>query len=355
MANKVCEILGIEKPIIQGAMHTMTNANLVGAVSKAGGLGILGVNAGYKFSNADVTTGASQKSNEDTPTNNENLGQMESSAAINLMADQIKKVRAITDKPFGIQLAAVHENPKDDAEAYKMSKLMIDNKVPVALIGGFSKVVSKKWVDYLHDNGIKVINRSNTPTAEDTRQAVKNGADIIGATGFDEGGSIPTKIVGTFDIIPLVVDNAGDVPVVAAGGIVDARTVKAAFALGAQGVYCGTAFLATPEAPIAESIKQKMLEDDADDMLFYKAEPKYYRSLPGELPNKLVQMYDEGKSGKEIWQAANSYQGLINGMVKGDLAHGFASFGMGISFIHKIEPAAKVVDRLYAGVPKDQR
>lgn len=352
MTNQICKVLNIEKPIIQGAMHTLTNAKLVAAVSKAGGLGILGVNAGYQASDADATTGASQSNN----VGSEDSGSiMSGNSAINLMKEQIEKIRQITDKPFGIQLAGVHQDPKDDPDPLAMAKLMIEEKVPVAVFGGFGQAVSKNWVDFLHDNGIKVINRSNTPTAADTRQAVKNGVDVIGATGFDEGGTVPTKVIGTFDIVPLIVDNAGDVPVLAAGGITDARTVKAAFALGAQGVYCGTAFALSEESPVAQNIKEAAIKANADDMLMYRAVPAFYRSLPGNLPNKLMKMNKEGKTGQEIFQAAHQYQGLIDGMLKGDLDNGYATFGMGISFINKIEPAAQIVDRLYSGVPAENR
>lgn len=346
--NKLTKVLGIEKPIIQAPMHTLTNYHLVSAVSKAGGLGVLGVNAGYVV--PDTTSGASQHSDCGTKENGSIIG---GNRAVNMMKEQIKGVRSITNKPFGIQLAGTHEDPKDDPDAYAMFKLMVEEKVPVAIFGGFGQTVSKNWVDLLHDNGIKVINRSNTPTAEDTEQAVKNGVDVIGATGFDEGGTVPTKVIGTFDIVPLVVDHAHGVPVVAAGGISDVRTVKAAFALGAQGVYIGSAFLASEEAPLAENIKQMLVDNDADKMLLYRAVPAFYRSLPGELPNKLAKMNEEGKTGKEIFAAANNYQGMINGMVKGDFSTGYASFGMGISFIHEIKPAAQIVEELNQGVPEN--
>ena len=96
---------------------------------------------------------------------------------------------------------------------------------------------------------------------------------------------------------------------------------------------------------MADNIKQAVIETDAYDEVLFSAEPKYYRSLPGELPNRLVQLTDEGKSKKEVWRAANAY----------DLNKGYASFGLGISFIHQIDPIDKVVDRIYSGVPEEQR
>ena len=109
------------------------------------------------------------------------------------------------------------------------------------------------------------------------------------------------------------------------------------------------------ESPIADNIKQAVIETDAYDEVLFSAEPKYYRSLPGELPNRLVQLTDEGKSKEEVWRAANAYRGMHDGMIDGDLSKGYASFGLGISFIHQIDPIDKVVDRIYSGVPEEQR
>ncbi|BBL27593.1 hypothetical protein LDE01_08900 [Lactobacillus delbrueckii subsp. delbrueckii] len=152
-------------------------------------------------------------------------------------------------------------------------------------------------------------------------------------------------------ILPLIVDAAdGKVPVVAAGGLVDKRTVRAAFDLGAEGVYAGTAFLATEESPLAENIKQDMLKYDADDLLMFRAPNSFYQSLPGELPEKLLEMDKQGKSAAEIWAAAGDYNCLLYGMHDGDLSRGIASFGLGISSIHSIDPVSVVVDRLNSGV-----
>ena len=106
---------------------------------------------------------------------------------------------------------------------------------------------------------------------------------------------------------------------------------------------------------MADNIKQAVIETDAYDEVLFSAEPKYYRSLPGELPNRLVQLTDEGKSKKEVWRAANAYRRMHDGMIDGDLNKGYASFGLGISFIHQIDPIDKVVDRIYSVVPEEQR
>lgn len=336
--NKLTQILNIDKPIIQASMHTMTNANLVAAVSEAGGLGILGTNAGYNP--ADAITGASSSK--------DSLGVVHGGASLKLLQEQIEKVKSMTDKPFGVALTPAEPNVKEDTENYQKLELLIQEKVPVVLYAGTT--IYENWINEFHRNNIKVIYRAMTPTAENTREAVKKGVDAIIATGFDEGGTIPEKAIGTFSIVPLVVDNAGEVPVIAAGGIADSRTVKAAFALGAQGVYAGTAFLASKESPIADNIKQMMLNADADDLIMFKYYIKFYRSLPGKLPNKLLKMDEEGKSRDEIFAAGHGAVGLLNGMVEGNLSDGIASFGTGVGLIHEIKPAAEIVNDLYQGI-----
>lgn len=343
MGNKLTNILNIEKPIIQASMHTMTNAELVAAVSEAGGLGVLGFNAGYKPT--DAVTGASENADSDM----DDKGILRSGTAVKLFEEQVKKVKKLTSKPFAAALFSETEDPKDDEEMYKELQIMIQEKVPVVLFAG--KKISQGWVDAFHKNNIKIIYRAMTPTAKNTKEVVKKGVDAIIATGFDEGGTIPEKVVGTFSIVPLVADAAGDVPVIAAGGIGDARTVRAAFDLGAQGVYVGTSFLASKEAPIADNIKQMMIDSDADDLLMFRYFMKFYRSLPGELPNKLVQMDEEGKSREEIFAAGHGAKGMLSGMVEGDLSNGIASFGTGIGLVHEIKPAAEIVEDLYKGVP----
>lgn len=340
MQNKLTKLLNIEKPIIQASLHTMTNANLVSAVSEAGGLGVLGLNAGYNP--VDASTGASKTKDD--------VGLVHGDAALDLFRKEIKKVKEKTSKPFAAAVFSDKKIPQEDEENYSKLQIMAEEKVPVVLYA--YQYISKEWVEEFHKNNIKVIYRAMTPSAENTRQAVENGVDAIIATGFDEGGTVPEKVVGTFSIVPLVADNAGDVPVIAAGGVGDARTVKAAFALGAQGVYCGTAFLASEEAPMAENIKKMMVNADADDLEMFRYYMKFYRSLPGELPDKLVKMDEELKTRDEIFAAGHGGQGLVNGMVEGDLSNGIASFGTGIGLVHKIKPAAEIVNDLYSGVPK---
>lgn len=326
MANRVCEILGIEKPIIQGPLNWLTNGTYAGAVSKAGGLGVLGINSGQTESATTI---------EDTVEN---------------MRREINVVRSITDKPFGINIAPSSDIGEGDIFTGPMVELMAEEKVPVAVcVGEFWP----GWTAKFHELGIKVVFRHATPTVENTRRAIEGGADVIVATGFDEGGTVPERVIGTFAIVPLIVDAAeGKVPVMAAGGIVDERTARAAFALGAEGLFVGTGFMMSEESPLAANMKEAGCKIDATDLIMYRTIPAYYRSLPGELPNKLLQMSKDGASEEEIYQAQHAYVGMRDGMLFGDLSKGYCSFGLGISFIDKVEPVAAIMDRLMRGVPE---
>lgn len=326
MKNRISEILNIEKPIIQGPFAWITNAQLVGAVSKAGGLGVLGFNAGQK----DLVYTAEETKER--------------------MRVEIKKVRKITNNPIGLNIAS-SVDLANDMFTEPMLDLMVEEKVPVAVMVGD---VNAKLFSKFREKGIKVVFRATNPTAQNTREAIKAGADIIVATGFDEGGTIPETGIGTFSIVPLIVDAAaGKVPVMAAGGIADERGAKAAFALGAEGLFVGTALLLSQESPLADNIKEMAIQANADDLLLYRTIPAFYRSLPGELPNKLLEMSQKGASESEIFEAQGRYIGMRDGMLFGDLTKGFASFGLGITFVKKIEDVSTIMERLMTGISLD--
>ncbi|MFT8627447.1 MAG: nitronate monooxygenase [Oenococcus sicerae] len=319
MTNRICEILGIEKPVIQAPLNWLTNAELAGSVSKAGGLGVLGFNAGQK----DVAAFPEE--------------------TIERMRGEIRKVREITNKPIGINVVPSSDVATDIFTA-PMLNLMVEEKVPVAIMVG---TLDADWVLKFQQKGIKVVFRAENPGKKNTQEAVNAGVDVIVATGFDEGGTIPAKAIGTFSMIPMIVDAAeGKVPVMAAGGIVDSRGAQAAYALGAEGLYVGTAFLLSKESPLAANIKKMAIGMTAEDLLFYRTVPAYYRSLPGDLPNKLLDMSKGGATEEQIYKEQNGYIGMRDGMLLGDLTKGFASFGLGITFINKIESVSAIMDKL---------
>lgn len=179
-----------------------------------------------------------------------------------------------------------------------------------------------------------------------TRLAEKVGADIIVATGFDEGGTLPGTALGTFSIVPLIADSVRSVPVMAAGGITDSRTARAAHALGAEGVFAGSVFIGTEESRVPQSVKDKIINANGLDLLLFRTLPDYYRSLPGKLADKLVSMDKAGASNEELAQTMGGLRGLRIGMLEGNTDEGYIALGTGIGNIRSIKSVAEVVNEL---------
>lgn len=314
MNNRICEILGIKKPVIQGPMVWLTDAKLAAAVSEAGGLGSLGPNAGQTSVTRDPGETAER------------------------MRQEIHKVRELTNKPFSVNVLPVQNG--DDIYTPPMLKVIYEEKVPVVTFVG--EPDEKMFRDF-KEHDIKIVYRSLNPTPENARLAEKYGADIIVATGFDEGGTLPDKVLGTFSIVPLIADSVEHTPVMAAGGIADHRAFNAAFALGAEGVYCGTVFLMSKESRMAENVKEAVLKANAQDLLLFRTIPAYYRSLPGDLANTLVEMDKAGATNAELGKKMGGFANLRIGMLEGDMDKGYVSVGHGISHINKIMSVKEII------------
>lgn len=327
MNNRVCETLGIQYPIIQGPMAWLSNAELVAAVSNAGGLGILGPNAGQK----DITTDAIETAER--------------------MRAEIRKVMELTDKPFAVTL--IGSNGEASSEfTLKILDVVIEEKVPAVLINSVGTEgyygVEKGLLEPCKRHGIKMVVRAWQASIADAKKCEEQGVDVYVATGFDEGGTIPGTAIGTFSILPMIRD-AIEMPLAVAGGITDIRTVRAAFALGAEAVFCGTLFIPVKESPAAQNVKELIVNSNAEDLVLYRAPIAYYRSLPTAIRPLLIE--NDQKLGTTEAIEANGKimggtSGLRIGMLEGDLEKGYVSVGNGVSFIHKIKTVQEVVDDL---------
>ena len=316
-SNRVCQILKIEKPVIQGPLFWLTDAKLVAGVSEAGGLGVLGPHAGQNSLPKDDTDRAER------------------------MRAEIRKVKELTSKPFGINIFHSGQNP--DVQLELMLKVVYEEKVPVGVVVHDGPEVAEDIIKELKAHGVTVVYRQITVTPDNAIKAEKAGADIIVATGMDEGGTLPNHNIGTFSIVPLIVDSV-KIPVMAAGGITDRRTFNAAFALGAEGVFCGTLFLSATEARTAQNVKEMILKTNASDMDFFRTIPYYYRSMPTPLSQKLVQMDKELKTREEISKEMHPMRNLKFGMLDGQTDVGYVSVGLGVSMIKSIRPCKEIID-----------
>lgn len=319
--NRVAKIFGVEKPVVQAPLMWLTNAKLVASVGNAGGLGVLGPNAGQR---------------------NKTTSPIETAER---MRREIHKVRELSDKPFAVNILPV--DPKDDIFTPPMLKVLYEEKVPVVSYVG--DIYPKLFEDILN-HGIKIIYRDLNPNVKSAQLAEKLGASVVVATGFDEGGTLPNKVIGTFSVVPMIVDAVHTIPVLAAGGIVDKRTAKAAVALGAEGTYSGTVFLSSYESPMSDNIKEELIESKSDDLLLFRTEPAYYRSLPGKLSNELIRMNNKGDSRSEIYKAMGGLAGIHKGMLDGNTDEGYVSLSTSISGIKKIRTTEEIVNDLNSGI-----
>jgi len=217
--NKLTKLLNIKYPIIQGGMAGVSESTLVAAVSNAGGLGVIG-------------SGFAQPA---------------------WLEEEIKKTKALTDKPFGVNLLL--QNPG----APELIKIIIGNKVPVVFTGGGNPM---PVMPYFKQAGIKVI-----PVVPYVRLAVKMeqaGADAVVVEGLESGGHIGEST--TMCLVPQTRSAVKDIPVIAAGGICDGRTLAAVLIMGADGVQIGTRFLAATECQIHESYKNAVISATDEDI-----------------------------------------------------------------------------------------
>jgi enoyl-[acyl-carrier protein] reductase II len=181
-------------------------------------------------------------------------------------------------------------------------------------------------------------------TPEAAKMAEDAGADIIIVTGYDEGGWIPQNQIGTFSIVPTIVD-AVDIPVMATGGINDIRGVRAAFALGAEGVYVGTRFIVSEEYPSSDITKQDIIRSKAKDLIFVSSKQ---RSTPHKAAREFENMYRNGVPSDEVDEKINQNGGLRPGMLEGKLDEGIVSVNTAIDVISEVKSCEDIVKELMA-------
>jgi enoyl-[acyl-carrier protein] reductase II len=219
-------MLGIEHPVMLAGMAGVSYSKLVAAVSEAGGFGCIGASA----------------------------------MSSDQLVEEMKEVRRLTDKPFGVDLLTALPG---DLEARVRSLIEEGASVFVAGLG-----VPVDVIRMCHDSGILVV--SMCGKVSHAIRAVEAGCDLVVAQGTEAGGH--TGQVATLPLVPQVVDAVGDrVPVVAAGGIFDGRGLAAALCLGAAGVWVGTRFIATPEARAVEGYKERLVASGEDSTVVTRA------------------------------------------------------------------------------------
>jgi enoyl-[acyl-carrier protein] reductase II len=297
MKTKITELLNIEYPVIQGGMAWVADYHLAAAVSNAGGLGLIGAGA----------------------------------APASFVKEQIEKCRALTDKPFGVNLMLM--NPAAD----EIAEVIATSGVKVVTTGAGSP---EKYMKMWKEAGVKVI-----PVVASVALAKimeKSGADAVVAEGCESGGHIGE--LTTMALVPQVVD-AVSIPVIAAGGIGDGRGVAAALMLGAQGVQVGTRFLVAEETNIHEAYKERVLKaKDIDAQVTGRSGGHPIRSLKNQMTRKYLQMEENGATFEEL--ESLTVGSLRKAVVEGDVKNGTVMAGQIAGMIKKKQTCKEIIVEL---------
>lgn len=294
----LCALLDIRHPIIQGGMAWISNAELVAAVSQAGGLGIIGSgNAPPEWASA-----------------------------------QIDAVREQTDRPFGVNV------PLFSPFADQVVQLCIDKRVPVVTTGAGSP---GPYLAPLRDAGIKVF--PLVASVALARRVARQGVDGLIVEGQESGGHVGD--VSTMPLIPQVVD-AVDVPVVAAGGIADGRGLAAALALGAVGVQMGTRFICTSECTAHVSYKQRLVKaGDRATIVAGTSLGHPVRAIKNTMSRAMAQMEKTTTVSEEELLAFGTGK-LRLAVEEGDVRHGSVMAGQASGLIEDIVPVCTLIERV---------
>ncbi len=303
LKTSLCTLLGIEAPILQGGMAWIADASLASAVSEAGGLGIIA------SMNADATW----------------------------LRDQIRQLRAVTDKPFGVNVMLM--SPHVD----EVARVVIEENVPVVVTGAGNPT---KYMKAWNEAGIKVI--PVVASVALARLVERAGAFAVVAEGGESGGHIGET--STMALVPQVVD-AVKIPVIAAGGIADGRGVAAALMLGACGVQVGTRFLVADECTVSEVYKDLVIKaKDTSTRATGRSTGHPVRALKSPFSNEYARRENAGASADEL--AAFGTGALRKAAQDGNYAEGSFLCGQIAGMVDKRQPAREIVQDLVEGAER---
>lgn len=304
MNTKITELLGIKYPILQGGMAWIAESGLAAAVSNAGGAGII---AG-------------------------------GSAPAELIREEIHKAKALTDKPFGINIMLMAPNADD------LAQLVIDEKIPFITTGaGNPGKYMEKWLEA----GIKVI--PVVPSVALAKRMERAGAAAVIAEGTESGGHIGENT--TMCLVPQVVD-AVNIPVIAAGGIADGRGIAASFMLGAEGIQVGTRFLACEECKIHPTYKELVIDaKDTDSVVTGRYTGHPCRNVKTKFAKRLATGEKDGSLTPDEFEQL-TVGALRKAVQDGNLDEGSFLCGAIAGMINEVKPAKDIVEEMFAQAEK---
>lgn len=297
MKTRITDIFNIEYPIFQGGMAWVAEHNLAAAVSEAGGLGIIGAGG----------------------------------APAAFVREQIQKVKAATDKPFGVNVMLM--NP----EADEIAQIIVEEQVKVITTGAGNPA---KYMEQWKAAGVKVV--PVVASVAMARMMERGGADAIIAEGMESGGHIGSAT--TMTLVPQVVDAVG-IPVVAAGGIADGRGFAAAFMLGAEGVQIGTRFVVATESIVHENYKAMLIKaKDIDSTVTGMSHGHPIRSIRNKMTREYLRLEKEGTDFMELEKL--TLGGLRKAVMEGDVVNGSVMAGQIAGLIKKEQPCKEIITEI---------
>ncbi len=307
MKTRITELLGIEHPIIQGGMHFVGFAELAAAVSNAGGLGII--------------TGLTQKTPE-------------------LLAREIARCRAMTDKPFGVNLTFL---PTFAAPPYpEYIRAIIEGGVTVVETAGRNP---EPYMPHLKAAGIKVIHKCTSVRHSLKAEAI--GCDAVSVDGFECGGHPGEDDIPNFILLPRAAEEL-KIPFVASGGMADGRSLVAALALGADGMNMGTRFMATREAPIHDNVKKAIVAaSELDTRLIMRGLRNTERVMKNPGVERILEIERAKGDALTIADIHDQVAGIYpKVMLEGEMEAGAWSCGMVAGLIHDVPSCKELIDRI---------
>lgn len=291
----LCELLNIKYPIIQGGMAWVATAELAAGVSNAGGLGI-------------IAAGNAPKE---------------------VIKEQIKKCRELTDKPFGVNVMLLSPFVEE------IMDLIVEERVEVITTGAGNPA---KYIERLKEVNTKII--PVVPTIALAKRMEKHGADAVIVEGTEAGGHIGD--LTTMVLTPQVVENV-NIPVIAAGGIADGKGLAAALCLGASGVQIGTRFICSDECIAHENYKNLILKSrDRDAIVTGRSTGHPVRTLKNKLAKEILNMEKEGVNPLDIDQ--KGVGSLRMAVVNGDVDNGSFMAGQIASYINDVKPCKQIIE-----------
>lgn len=298
--NPIKQLFQIEYPIIQAGMVWCSGWRLASAVSNAGGLGLIGAGSMYP----------------------------------DVLRTHIQKCRLATSRPFGVNVPLLY--PDVD----QIMDIIVEEGVRIVFTSAGNPAT---WTSWLKSRGVTVVHViANSRFA---RKAEESGVDAVVAEGFEAGGHNGREETTTLCLVPLIRDTVS-VPVIAAGGIGDGRSMMAAFALGADGVQVGSRFAATVESSAHELFKQAIIRSaEGDTRLSMKALVPV-RLLRNEFAEKVDAAEGRGAGRAELLELLGRGRAK-RGMYEGDMVEGELEIGQVSAMIHSVEPAGDVLKRIW--------